>query len=392
MKRYIIIVILSFTILFFMLSNVASSSSGYFIPYIKTVNPINFQTPSYNQYTVVSNSGSYSDIILLENQNNSNNLFKVAFCQQPASSASTISCKIADMEWALTNMANEAIVNSSDMIIFSETAFCTYDCAPRPVLAEEIPSIDPDESPVYCRMAQYAKENNVWIYYGDYVKSDDPNKPYNSGIMIKPDGELGFIYNKHYGSKTEINCGSYGDSPYTFDIDHPLGKIGCLICKDFHAGGSIDIKNLDFNFMLGIAGDVDGRSKNHYGLWMEDIITSDPVKSNGGVWVNFAKCGGSFFMDECGNILENVDGGGNVIKYHEFSINSDTWICGDTNNDSKINSTDILLLTKYTFYPEGIQINELAGDVDGSGCNNILDSRLLMKHVFNETQYPLICK
>ncbi|MEA3293410.1 MAG: dockerin type I domain-containing protein [Euryarchaeota archaeon] len=117
--------------------------------------------------------------------------------------------------------------------------------------------------------------------------------------------------------------------------------------------------------MLGIAGGVDGRSKNHYGLWMENIITSDPVKSNSG---------------------------GKVIKYHEFSITSDIWICGDTNNNSKINSTDIVLLIKYTFYPEGIQINELTGDVDGSGCNTIIDSRLLIKHVFNETQYPLICK
>ncbi len=74
MKRYIIIVILSFTILLFMLSNVASRSPEYYIPYIKTVNPINFQTPSYNQYNIVSNSGSYSDIILLENQNNNTNI------------------------------------------------------------------------------------------------------------------------------------------------------------------------------------------------------------------------------------------------------------------------------------------------------------------------------
>ncbi len=330
----------------------------------------------------------------------------------------------------------------------------------------------------------------MWIYYGDYVKSDDPNKPYNSGIMIQPDGELGFIYNKHYGSNSESDCSLFGESSYTFDIDHPLGKISCLICKDFHAGGSIDIKNSDFNFMLGIAGDEGGRSGNHYDFVMNEIITSDPIKSNGGVWVNYAKGGGSFFIDECGNILENVNCGGTMIKYHDypipnnendsippirsnsspsgtiasnitritlsietdevatckymtnpginytemtyilnntnstnhstlvtdlkygmtytyylkccdtsenyntddFNVTFNTGICGDSNNDSKINSTDILLLIKYTFYPEGIQINELAIDVDGDDCNNILDTRLLMKHIFNETKYPLNCK
>ena len=255
-------------------------------------------------------------------------------------------------------------------------------------------------------MAQYAKENNVWIYYGDYVKSDDPNKPYNSGIMIKPDGELGFIYNKHYGSKTEINCGLFGDSSYTFDIDHPLGKIGCLICKDFHAGGSIDIKNSDFNFMLGIAGDIDGRSKNHYDLWMEDIITSDPVKSNGGVWVNFAKCGGSFFMDECGNLLENVDGGGTMIKYHDYSIpnnenDSTPPICSNSSpsgtlvsNITKITlsiETNEVATCKYMTIP-GINYTEMTHIFNNTNFTNHSTIVTDLKHVFNETQYPLICK
>jgi len=390
MKRYIIIAILLLSLFSFMLCNTVNSSSGYNILYKKPVNSNNSWMPDYYQESIVLKSDFNNNIIIKDHDYTTT--FKVAFCQQPMSSASTISGKIDDMEWALTNMANEAIANSSDMIIFSETAFCTYDCVPRPVLAEEIPSIDPDESPIYCQMTQYAKENNVWIYYGDYVKSDDPNKPYNSGIMIQPDGELGFVYNKHYGSNSESDCSLFGESSYTFDIDHPLGKIGCLICKDFHAGGSIDIKNSDFNFMLGIAGDGGGRSGNRYDLLMKEIITSDPIKSNGGVWVNYAEGGGSFFMDECGNILENVNCGGTMIKYHDYNITFDTGICGDTNNDSNINSTDILLLVAYTFYSEGIQINELAIDVDGNDCNNILDTRLLMKHTFNETQYPLNCK
>lgn len=172
--------------------------------------------------------------------------FKVAFCQQPESDAESISGKISNAEWALTNMADEAVANGADMIVFSETAFVTYDCGPRRTLAETVPSNDPNESPVYYRMSQYAKDNNLWVYYGDYVKSSDPDKPYNSGIMIKPNGDLGFVYNKHYESNSEKDCGTYGDSSYTFDVGHPLGKIGCLICKDFHAGGTDDIKNLDF--------------------------------------------------------------------------------------------------------------------------------------------------
>jgi len=270
--------------------------------------------------------------------------FRMAFCQQPMSTATTVSEKIADMQWTLTNMADVAVANATDMIVFSEVAFVTYDCGPRPTLAETVPSTDPNESPVYYQMTQYAKENNIWIYYGDYVKSSDPDKPYNSGIMIKPDGTLGFVYNKHYGSNSEKKCGTYGGSSYTFDIGHPLGKIGCQICKDFLAGGSEDIKNLDFDFMLGLSAGVGGREGNPWESWMRFIITSSPRKKNGGLWANFAKGGGSFFMDKKGNVLENVSGGGNLIKYHDYPLGNiivdpDTrmWLAynRDSNGDGK---------------------------------------------------------
>ena len=277
-------------------------------------------------------------------------VFRVAFCQQPRSEATIVSEKIADMQWALTNMADVAVANGADMIVFSEVAFTTYECASRPTLAETVPSTDSNESPVYYQMAQYAKENDIWIYYGDYVKSIDPIKPYNSGIMIKSDGTLGFVYNKHYGSNSEINCGTYGGSAYTFDITHPLGKIGCLICKDFHDGGSDDIKNLDFDFMLGVAGDDGGREGNNYESWMRTIITSNPGKQNGGLWVNIANGGGSFFMDKDGNVLENVSGGGSLIRYHDYPLgiegniivdpNSKSWLAynRDSNGDGKKDS------------------------------------------------------
>ncbi|MCG7849141.1 MAG: hypothetical protein MIO93_08195 [ANME-2 cluster archaeon] len=266
--------------------------------------------------------------------------FRVAFCQQPRSTVTTVPEKTSNMKWALKNMADVAVANGADMIVFSAVAFVTYDCGPRPILAETVPSADPDESPIYYQMAQYAKENNIWIYYGDYVKSVNPDKPYNSGIMIKPDGELAFIYNKHYGSNSEINCGTYGGSSYTFDIGHPLGKIGCLIGKDFLAGGLDDIKNLDFDFMLGIGGDGGDREVNDYESWMSSIITSSPRKKNGGIWVNFADGGGSFFMDKNSNVLENVSGGGNLIRYLDYPLgniivdpDSKSWLAYNRDSD-----------------------------------------------------------
>jgi predicted amidohydrolase len=300
--------------------------------------------------------------------------FKVAICQQPESVATTVSQKVSDMNWALTNMADIAVANGANMIIFSETAFCSYDCASRPTLAENVPSSDPNESPVYYQMSQYAKNNHVWIYYGSYVKSSDPNKPYNSGIMIKPDGTLGFIYNKHYVSSSEKGCGTYGGSPYIFDIGHPLGKIGCLICKDFHAGGSNDIKGLSFDYMIGIAGDPNGRTGNNYDSWMSTIITTSPQKKNGGVWVNYATGGGSFFMDKNGNMLENVSGGGNAIVYHEYNLGNVKPVANSQNVTVFKDTSKNIVLTysdpdgpgPYTF---NIIQNPSHGTLSGSGAN-----------------------
>ncbi|RCV66100.1 putative amidohydrolase [Methanophagales archaeon] len=315
--------------------------------FLRTIVVVAFFLAFVSSLVVMSGVASATDTnVVAEWYDTKNNpdSFRVAFCQQPRSTATTVSEKIADMQWALTNLADVAVANGTDMIAFSEVAFVIYDCGPRPTLAETVPSTDLNESPVYYLMTQYAKENNIWIYYGDYVNSGNPNKPYNSGIMINPYGTLGFVYNKHYGSNSERKCGTFGESSYTFDIGHPLGKIGCLICKDFFTGGSEDIKNLDFDFMLGITADRDGREGHNSESWMRSIVTSSPRKKNGGLWANFADGGGSFFLDKKGNVLENVSGGGNLIKYHDYLLGNiivdpDTkmWLAynRDSNGDGK---------------------------------------------------------
>lgn len=246
-------------------------------------------------------------------------VFRVAICQYQGGGATTKPGKIAAMQQALTDLADPAVGNGADMLVFPETAFASYDCAPRPALAEPVPSSNPED--VYHHMAAYAGQHGIWLYYGDYVQSSDPNRPYNAGIMIRPDGSLGFVYDKHYGSNSEAGCGTYGDSSYVFDIGHPLGRIGCLICKDFHAGGTQDIDGLDFDYMLGVAWDAN-RTNNDYEGHMRQIITTAPAKERGGVWVNMGDDEGeSFFMSPAGAIQEEAAaGGGNQLVYHDYDL------------------------------------------------------------------------
>ena len=53
------------------------------------------------------------------------------------------------------------------------------------------------------------------------------------------------------------------------------------------------------------------------------------------------------------------------------------------------NADDVYRLLDHVF--AGAAINELAGDVDGSGDINVLDARLLMNHVADRVGYGLNC-
>jgi len=241
--------------------------------------------------------------------------FRVAAVQLVSANATDRPVKLAAMQAALAGPAAEAVAAGADMLVLPETAFVTYDCGPRPALAEAVPSTDPED--VYPHLADFAAQHGVWLYYGDYVVSADPARPHNSGIMLGPDGALAFVYNKHYGSSSEQGCGTFGGSPYTFDVGHPLGTIGCLICKDFHAGGTADIDGLTLDYMLGIAGDS-GRFANGYEGHMRQIITTEPAAANGGIWVNMGnEDGESFFMDPAG-VITGEAGAGDQILYTDY--------------------------------------------------------------------------
>ena len=73
--------------------------------------------------------------------------------------------------------------------------------------------------------------------------------------------------------------------------------------------------------MLGIAWDSN-RTVNNYESHMRQIITTEPHKQRGGVWVNMGDDEGqSFFMDPSGTIVEEAaTGGGNQILYRDYTI------------------------------------------------------------------------
>ena len=93
--------------------------------------------------------------------------------------------------------------------------------------------------------------------------------------------------------------------------------------------------------MLGIVGDDGGRDGNNYDSRMKTIVTSGGGKENGGLWVNFANGGGSFFMDNNGSILENVDDEETHIRYHDYTIDwKDEWMGADSDGGSEVTTTE----------------------------------------------------
>lgn len=124
---------------------------------------------------------------------------------------------------------HQAGKQGANLLVFPETALSGYDTdvehkreeMMHTMLAETIPG------PSTEKIAQLAKEYNMYIVFGMPEKADDT--VYNSAAIIEPDGKT-TSYRKIHLPFDEASWATPGNDPHL--IETPWGPIGISICYD----------------------------------------------------------------------------------------------------------------------------------------------------------------
>lgn len=129
----------------------------------------------------------------------------------------------------------EAVDKQAKLVVFPECMdYCGLDYAGNAESTLE-------SSLAFLRLSQIAREKRVWVHCGSiHEKSKDPKKPYNTSMLIGPDGELHTYYRKLHLFDVNIENGPHikesskvtpGSSPVVYDTSE-IGTIGFSICYD----------------------------------------------------------------------------------------------------------------------------------------------------------------
>jgi len=95
------------------------------------------------------------------------------------------------------------------------------------------------------RIAEKAKQHKIWLVPGTLIELNDQEggKPFNSAILISPEGEIVLKYRKVFIPYPLELSASGHDFP-VYEIPN-IGKVGFLICADHHFPEAA--RNLAFN-------------------------------------------------------------------------------------------------------------------------------------------------
>jgi predicted amidohydrolase len=101
-------------------------------------------------------------------------------------------------------------------------------------------SAAPIPGPLTDPFAALARRRGVWILVGSVAEtSDDPDRPYNTSILVGPDGEIAARYRKVHLFDVAVDRGpvdtesarvSAGEAPVCVDVDGV--RLGLSICYD----------------------------------------------------------------------------------------------------------------------------------------------------------------
>jgi parallel beta-helix repeat protein len=104
--------------------------------------------------------------------------------------------------------------------------------------------------------------------------------------------------------------------------------------------------------------------------------------------------GGNYWSDYTG-IDNNSNGFGDTAYNLTGGTNKDYLplvpMCGDLDCNCIVNILDVRLLLNHVADPNGYQVEQWAGNVDGEGNIDGVDVQLLLEHVFDPAGHPLQC-
>ena len=123
----------------------------------------------------------------------------------------------------------------SDILVFPETALTGYDNLPEIPKAEkmQIRTAETVPGPSTETLLKTAEEYGMIIIFG-MIERDitDPDRVYNSAVVLKPEGET-LSYRKIHLPGDEGDWASCGSSPMVFDT--AWGPVGLSICYDTYS-------------------------------------------------------------------------------------------------------------------------------------------------------------
>ena len=98
----------------------------------------------------------------------------------------------------------------------------------------------PGEGPIQQAMARMARDHGITIYAGSLpLRSDDPQRVYNTSMVFAPDGSCLARYDKIHLFDVQLDSGEqYLESAYTMPgselvtVETDLGTVGLSVCYD----------------------------------------------------------------------------------------------------------------------------------------------------------------
>lgn len=132
----------------------------------------------------------------------------------------------------ISRMIDEAAQNGAKLVVLPEN-MNQITAVREDFVIEEIPG------KTISYMMELAKKHNIWIHCGSFKEYNSNGKPFNTTVMLNPDGEIVAKYRKLHlfdvdlkdgGSFKESDKNSQGSDIVNVQTD--IGNLGFTICYD----------------------------------------------------------------------------------------------------------------------------------------------------------------
>ena len=128
-------------------------------------------------------------------------------------------------------MVDDAAARGVELLVLPELWCCGYD--PETLPEDAVASAEPLDGPRSERLAEAARDHDLWLAAGSVPELGGDGKLYDTAIVFNPRGELTAWHRKAhlYPPTRETAVFSAGDRLTTFE-DPSLGVVGLVVCFD----------------------------------------------------------------------------------------------------------------------------------------------------------------